>query len=342
MLKLDLTEMVKTSNFMKMKNKLAPLIIIFLFLQGCKSPDIFIPKLTNINPTSYTDVIFIGRKDTVLVSTYSGRIAKRIKDKPKEIVVAQIDDEIYSLAYNPEKKEIIAATLENGLVVINIKNGKVIKKIALKTTWSIGVFFSENYDYLITNDLRGNRYIWDVNRDYKEISFSEKIPKGAIREIDKNNTARIITKNKIFFWDLTNDSLLKEVPITIDRLSDYDSEGNYLSLDFNKCNKFNSTLNKVDFTLMHPSWIRTDPNDSNKSFEDTNFQMQLTSAKFAKNKIFTASIDRSLRVWDKHTGELLNSLTTHKATINKIKVSSDESQVVSIDLKGGINFWDVN
>jgi WD40 repeat protein len=66
--------------------------------------------------------------------------------------------------------------------------------------------------------------------------------------------------------------------------------------------------------------------------------MNLTTAKFAKNKIFTASIDRSIRIWDKKTGVLLKSLTDHKGTVNKLKVSKDESQLVSTDLKGGIQF----
>lgn len=69
--------------------------------------------------------------------------------------------------------------------------------------------------------------------------------------------------------------------------------------------------------------------------------MNLTTAKFAKNKVFTASIDRSIRVWDKKTGELLKSLTSHKGTVNKLRVANDESQLVSIDLKGGIQFWNL-
>jgi WD40 repeat protein len=79
----------------------------------------------------------------------------------------------------------------------------------------------------------------------------------------------------------------------------------------------------------------------NGYFEDTHFQMALTSAKFAKDNIYTSSIDRSIRIWNRKTGQLIDSLTGHKGTVNKIKVSEDENQLVSIDLKGGIKFWDV-
>lgn len=70
--------------------------------------------------------------------------------------------------------------------------------------------------------------------------------------------------------------------------------------------------------------------------------MALTDAKFAGDKIYTSSIDRSLRVWDKKTGTLLESLTGHTATVNRLKVNVSGTQVVSIDLKGGLFFWETN
>ncbi|SEO21031.1 hypothetical protein SAMN05444671_0676 [Flavobacterium sp. CF108] len=324
---------------MKNNKILSAFILLFLIL-GCKSQNIFIPKLTNINPVSYTDVVYTGIKDTVLVSTFSGRISKRINGNPKEIVIVKIADEIYSLAYHPQRKEIAAATLENSILLINEKNGKIIKKLPLKTTWSSAVFFSDNFNYLITQDQKKNQYVWDAAKNYQELILPSDFPKGTIVKIDKQNIAAIVTSNKVTYWNMNNNTVQKEISVDLKKFTDMDSEGNFLSLNYNECAKYNSNTHQTEFKVKHPNWITHDIEDESKVYED-DYSMNLTTAKFAKNKIYTASIDRSIRVWDKKTGELLKSLTDHKATVNKLKVSKDESQLVSIDLKGGIQFWNL-
>jgi WD40 repeat protein len=327
---------------MKMENNKTIYTLILLFsVVICTSQNIFIPKLTNINPVSYTDVVFTGIKDTVLVSTFSGRIAKRINGNPKEIVIAKIDDEIYSLAYHPQRKEIAAATLDNGILLINGKNGKIIKKLTLRTTWSIAVFFSDNFNYLITQDQKKNQYVWDATKNYQELVLPADFPKGTIVKIDTQNIATIVTANKVVYWNMNNNTVQKEIVVDLKKFSDMDNEGNFLSLNYNECTKYNSNTHQPEFKLKHPNWITHDIEDESKVYED-DYSMNLTTAKFAKDKIFTASIDRSIRVWDKKTGTLLKSLTDHKGTVNKLKVSKDESQLVSTDLKGGIQFLNLD
>ena len=321
-------------------NKILYTFILLFAILGCKGQNIFIPKLTNINPVSYTDVVYTGVKDTVLVSTFSGRISKRINSSPKEIVIAQIADEIYSLAYHPQRREIAAATLESGILLINEKNGKIIKKLPLKNTWSIALFYSDNFNYLITQDQKKNQYVWDVNKNYQELILPSDFPKGTIVEIDKQNIAIIVTPSKVTYWNMNNNTAQKETLVDLKKFTDMDNEGNFLSLNYNECTKYNSNTHQSEFKVKHPNWITHDIEDESKVYED-DYSMNFTTAKFAKNKIYTASIDRSIRVWDKKTGELLKSLTDHKATVNKLKVSKDESQLVSIDLKGGIQFWNL-
>jgi len=45
---------------------------------------------------------------------YSGRIAQRTKGQSDEHIIAQLDEEIYSLAYSEKRDEIIVATLQSG------------------------------------------------------------------------------------------------------------------------------------------------------------------------------------------------------------------------------------
>lgn len=150
-------------------------IVIFLLSISINSlaqlNSIYIKKFTNINPVSYTDVLFIGTKDTVLVSTYSGRIARVINGSGKEKILAKIDDEIYALAYNKNAGEIIASTLENGILIINERNGKIIKKVPIHSSWANALVCSENFKYLVAYDQKGKRYIFDIANNYQNIDF---------------------------------------------------------------------------------------------------------------------------------------------------------------------------
>lgn len=338
-----------------MKNKL----IIFLLAVSvncmAQQNDIYIEKFTGINPVSYTDVIYIGIKDTVIVSRYNGQISKVINGSKKEKNIAKINDEIYVLSYNKSRKHIAASTLENGIVIINELNGKIIKKLPLIQTWSLKVDYSDDLKYLFANDQRGNRFIWNVEADYEPISLPKEFPTGSILSI-KKNIITLITPKKLLKWDLINQKSIEEIKIeaSLTRIADIDSSNNILNINFNTVEYINFSSREVIFSVKHPSWLR--PVESlggedaartagievkNGYFEDTNYQMAITNAKFANDKIYTASIDRSIRVWDKSTGKLIDNLTGHKGSISKMKVTSDETQVVSIDLMGLIKFWNV-
>jgi WD40 repeat protein len=323
-----------------MKNK----FVVFLFscgiLSGCKTSNIFVSKFTGNNPVSITDVAYAGIKDTVLVSTYSGRITRIINGDAAKKVIAEAGDEIYSIKYYPAKKQIAAATLENGIEIINEKSGKVVKKLTMQS-WAVNVFFSADYKYLFANDQTKKSYIWDVDKGYAPANIPENFPAGIIQHINTESIAQIFSAGSISFWDLKNNALVKKIPVQIVRLADMDGKGNYLSIDFNECSKYNSISNKAEFKVRHPNWPLQNTENEAEVFEIP-YQMQLTTAKFAGNRIYTAGIDRTVRVWNKETGNYIKTLTGHTGTINKMAISGNERQMVSADLKGGVKFWNVN
>lgn len=324
-----------------MRNSITILLLCLSLNSIAQLNSIYINKFTNNNPVSYTDVIFIGSKDTVLVSTYSGRVAKIINGSNKEKVLAKINDEIYALAYNKNAREIIASTLENGILIINEINGKIIKRIPLNSSWANALVCSENFKYLITYDQKGKRYIFDIANNYQKIDFDTTMPPGKIIKIDKYNIATIVTSKKVTKWNLPEKKIVKEWDVVIDKFADMDNNGNFLSINFNECTKYDANNNFSSFKIMHPNWPLPNAENNSEVYEIP-YQMQLNAAKFAKKYIYTASIDRSLRVWDKNSGKLITTLQGHKGSISKLKVTNEETQLVSIDLKGVIKFWDVN
>lgn len=342
-----------------MKTKIKKYIGIIVFCISFsilgQNNDLFIKKMTAINPKSYTDVVYVGQKDTVVVSTYSGRLSLIVRNNSTEKVIVNLGDEIYSLAYNPIKNEIAASTLENGIKIINLKSGKILNTLKLGSTWSNNILYSNDFSYLIAHDVKGNRYVWNVISNYEKIGLPQNMPNGRIFEMTDNEIIKIVSPKKIYNWDFKEAKILSDYSIDIKRFGDIDEMGNLLSVDFNTCSLFDSKDMKSLFTVKHPNWLRDTrdyPNyESLKKQYPTDFtddgylimegySMQLTMVRFIKDKICTASIDRSIRVWDKSTGSLIETLKGHTATVNRIKVNKSDNQLVSIDLKGGIKFWD--
>lgn len=337
-------------------NHLLYLLVFCLGVQStlfAQNQDLFVPKLTAINPVSYTDLIYIGTKDTVLVATYSGRIARRIRGVEKEKVISQLGDEIYVLAYNPRSKHIAASTLENGIVVVDMVTGKVLKKLPLKEGWSLRMDYSKDGNYLFANDQRGNRHLWNAAQQYATLALPDNMPKGSILSM-QGDVMMLVTGAMLTSWNYKQGAILKTQPMQLTKWGDMDGSGMVLNIRDNACELYSVTDQQVKFSVKHPSWPRSVESIGgedaartygfkveNGYFEDTNYQMALTSAKFAGNKIYTASIDRSIRVWDKTDGKLLETWTGHVGTVNKIKVNASQNQLVSVDLKGGIRFWNL-
>lgn len=329
--------------------------MLFNFCLNAQTNHLFVEKMTAINPTSFTDVVYVGSKDTVVISTYSGRLSLIVKNRPKEKIIANLGDEIYSLAYNSKNKEIAASTLEGGVKIVNIETGRISKSLKVGKTWSNNILFSNDFNYLIAHDVKGNRYVWDVKNNYEAIPLSSKVPNGRIFEMSDDGMLKIVSPQKLFIWDFKEEKINVVDSINIMRFGDIDEKGNILSVDFNTCALFDYQSKKNVFTLKHPNWLRyykDYPNYENLKKQNPDhftadgylimedYSMQLTMVKFIKDKICTASIDRSIRVWDKETGNLLDTFKGHRATVNRIKVNKLGNQLVSIDLKGGIKFWE--
>jgi WD40 repeat protein len=323
-----------------MKNSVMLLLLLIASQGRSQMNDLFVDRFTGINPVSYTDVVYIGEKDTVLVSTYSGRIARIINGQDGETILAQVGDEIYALAYNPIQQEILASTLLNGILVLDAGNGKLLRKISLAATWANTIGCSDDFRYLYAHDQKGQLHSFDMQNNYTRIKPDSSVPPGRIIQIDAQNRVNSISPKKLTIWELHSGKIIKQSKLDLARFADRDSRGNILSIDFNTCKKWDANTQANTLELAHPNWPLPNPENESEVFEIP-YQMQLNAAKFARNKIYTAGIDRSVRVWDKESGQLLQTLNGHKGSISKLKVSPNQSQVVSVDLKGAIRFWEV-
>ncbi len=331
--------MVQLQKLLKMKNNIA-IAILVLVIQNCFSQNIFVPKLTGNNKVSLTDVIYVGNKDSVIVSKYNGDINPVINNKSIK-KITNLKDEVYALAYNKNSKELLASTLENGIYVLSFPNGKILKKLSVNKSWTNTLKFSSDHKYLIGENQYEKPILWEINKGYQKVSLSEKIPNGSIIDV-KENIATIHTKKKIILWDLNANTEIDSREIDLSFFSDIDNENNILSIITNEIIVSNPFKEKVYFKLKHPDykWHINRGGEKKESVEE--MSLAVSCALFFKNYILSSGADKSLRVWDKNSGKLLRTFWEHKGIVNKIAISKDNTQIVTIDLKGGIKFWDTS
>ncbi|NVK52853.1 MAG: hypothetical protein HWD85_07945 [Flavobacteriaceae bacterium] len=299
-------------------------------------------KLVAINPLAYTNVVYSSQRDTVIVATYSGRISKRIKNHTKEELITNVNDEVYSLQYSKSKKLIFASTLNSGILLIDYVNGEILKTLEVdKGAWLNTIHLSTDENYLVGFDTKGNNYAWDLNNNYKLIDISNELPKAYVRYVDSQGNFYFQQHRKYIKWNQEQGKIVKELNIT-GRLVDIDKENNLLFLGFNQFKKYNSDVDSIFLEKKHPYYLYR----YGKKATDTSrikMSLKLTDACWSEDKIFTTGIDKSIRVWNKKSGELLNEWNnTHNATISSIDLSKDNNQLVSVDLKGGIHFWSID
>ena len=322
-------------------------IKVLIFLSSCVlcSCNIDAPsktyknKLSGINPLTYTDVVYAGIKDSAFVSTFTGRVALRVKGENEEKIITRVDDEIYALTYSEKRKEIIAATNSLGVLVIDFYTGEIKHRLNISDkSWTLNVFFSEDENQLYAFDLNGINYIWNAIDNYSSEKLPKNFPESYVRAF-KNNNLYTSSRGQISIWNKNESKLIKESN-TKGSIKDIDENGNALLLDDTAFSKYSIVKDSILYAKTHPSWIRF--SSKGDTIRDTYTKLVLTSARFARDKILTAGADRSIRIWKSETGELIKDLIGHSASITAIDVSNSKNQFVSVDAKGEIKFWELN
>lgn len=294
-------------------------------------------KLTGINPIAYTDVIFKSSRDTVFVSTFDGKIYEVINKNEKRKQVATIDDEIYSLAYNAEKEEIYAATLYSGVVAINASNGTVIRKLPIKETWAYQICYNEQNGILATFDFKANHYVWDTKNNFSKIETPQELNQMRPKYIADNGDVYFDGQGKIVAWNYKTNTI-KQTKAN-GKIADVDDKKNILLVKGKEFAFYSSKKDSTYFKKKHPNWPIHLPNKD--SIVNVPLNLEIISGLTTKKSIYTYGLDKSVRKWDKSSKSLTKTYSKHKGTPSGMDITQDESQLVTVDLLGKIEFWDI-
>jgi len=323
---------------MKLFPKFIFILVSIISFAGCKQEvSIKTSGLTEINPLSYTDVIFISSSDTVLTSTFDGKIRKHIKGRDGSEVIIDLSDEIYSLAYDPINRVIFASTLSSGVVVIDAERSEVVRNLPIKK-WAKKLVYNPESNYLLASDAMGQSHCWNTSKGYSKRELPDQL---------SEMSAKTVSEDLVIFdgpsiarkWNIRTNEVSQPISIS-GRIADADKDGNILSIDYNEFALYNSEIDSVIFKKKHPDW------PIHVASQDTIFRapvsMYLSEAKMNNEFIFTSSVDRSIRSWNKKSGEWKDDFLGHRATISAMDISPNQNQLVSVDLKGGLRFWELN
>jgi WD40 repeat protein len=324
-----------------MKNRISIVftVVLLIILGGCKQKvKVHDSSFLAVNPLSYTDVIFKSDRDTVLVSTFSGRIAERIKGHNKENILINLTDEIYSLAYDQKAHRIYASTLNSGILIIDANTKTVTDSLSVNGSWISDVFLSKDGELLAGNSANRQNYIWDIKNNIP-IQLPDSLSNYRVVGIDGPGDIILKGNGKFIFWN-ARENLIKKDRTCTGKLKSIDKLGNMLLFYDKDFQFFSASEDSISFKKHHQDWPYY------LKEQDTivriPLQLALTVGQLTDQYIFTAGVDRSIRKWSNINGQLIEDIIEHKATISAIDLSPDQLQIVSVDLKGGILFYEIN
>lgn len=223
-------------------------------------------------------------------------------------------------------------------MVVDIDSKDVIKKLPIhNNAWIVNLEISDNNRYLSGIDVKHKNHIWDVEENYKIIDVSKDLPNNFIRFIDAQGIAYFQTSGRYNLWDIQSEKIINEIPI-YGKFADIDNFGNIVSVYENQFFFYDSQKGQVSFSKKHPYLIFEEENGD--TIHDP-YQLKLLNSKIINNKIYTVGLDKSIRVWNKANGELLDEWVANKATISGFDISADRNQLVTVDLKENVVFKDL-
>lgn len=296
--------------------------------------------LVKINPVGYSDVEFIAPLDTVITSTIDGRIFVEINGNKKKQLLTKIDDEIYDVIFSKIHNYIFAATFQSGILVINKTTGKVVKQLPTPESWCTSLDLNADETVLAAGCVYGDVYFWDINNDFKQSRLSTRSPAFAIKFYN-NDQHIVVAGYDISLWNIAQQKLIKKLKphSTIIKGIDVDWPNKILvSCSYDKTALL---INLDNYSIKHKITHPNFPFEVHGKTVDVPIQLALTSCRILNDKLITAGADRTLRIWDIETGELINTYTGHSGSISNIDISPNHKQIASVSLRGELRFWDL-
>jgi len=291
-------------------------------------------ELVAINQRAFTDVCYAGQRDSVWVSTYDGYILHATADSQWS-EVAHLNDEIYSLQYIANNGHLLASTFRTGILVINPDNGQVAHRLTL-TKWINELKISADQQYVFGTNVAGDHYLWDASREYAPHLWADTLTGGRLAWIDAQQRVFVDGRGTVRIYQLPTETWLPNYPVDEGSLVTFSSEQIALFIDRDTATVVQDDA--IAFHLTNPDWpFPLSTGDTAR----IPYQLSILDGLLTSHRVVTVGLDRSVRFWDAASGELIATKVGHSATVHRVVLSPDGTQVATIDLKGNLRFHDL-
>ena len=278
---------------------------------------------------------------------------------PKNILEGH-EHPIYALSTSQKEHILFSAGGEAAVVEWSLKKMAPIK-VLFKSSGSIYVLYSPtNYPYLISADRNGMLSIFDFEK--QTLVFQKRVCEASIFGLlNIGNVLYFISDQGIlYFFDLDKHEIVHQLSLSTEALRSisYDQEKNILytagkdrrifsiHLDTLELNSFDSTHTLPIFSLAYDSLnnqLLSGSRDAQLKVWKDGLHENIPAHMFAINDIelmkdapyfATASMDKSIKIWDKKELNLLAvsdpiKNTGHTKSVNRLAFTSFENLLIS-------------
>ncbi|MCF4969875.1 nSTAND1 domain-containing NTPase, partial [Nostoc sp. CMAA1605] len=240
-------------------------------------------------------------------------------------------NEIRSITYSPNGKQLASASLDGSIKIWDISTGKTLTTIKDHSNTVYSVTYSPDGKQLASASLDKSIKIWDISTGKTITTF-----KGHSNTVysvayspDGQKLASASLDKTIKIWDISTGKTITTLKGHSDgvRSFTYSPDGKHLASA------------SLDGSII--LWnVRTGkPLTTLKGHSNTVYSVAYNPN---GQQLVSASLDGSIKIWDVSTGKTITTLSGHSNTVYSVAYNPNGQQLVSASLDGSIKIWDVS
>ena len=315
------------------------LILSVLFFCACSTSQEETKFIVPENSYSIQDVVYTGEKDSVLYAKQNGQIFHLVKDQEPSLVF-DLNEEVHFLAYNEADKKIYVSTYQSGIAVIDERTKKLSRRLPV-SEWSHSILYHEKTGTLFNVGTDLEIAFWNVKKGYENEKLNISQQMVTAGDFQGGRVVFAGLRGNVILYNPETKEVVDKGRVQVgvnDESAVHDGKMMW-SRNTSKAYLIDIGSMQVVGEVQHPNWpIKTD----DTSYVEVPVSLDITGVALSEDRAYTASSDRSIRVWSLPDLELLETLKGHHGIISTIKLNRRHDQLVSVSLRGEIKFWDLN
>lgn len=269
-------------------------------------------------------IVFTAGQDKIITTW-------EIETKKQHQLSINTGKSIYSLCYIPEFNYIAIGTSLGNLHIIDLTLKQEIKNFSQHKKGIFDIKYHKTNNQLICSGEDGFLSIWDI----KELSLLRFIPlkSGSIRKLDlKNNHLLAVTNEGYiheFECDFYNEIRTKSI-----------KDAHFMSVAYHPTKKNVIICGDKDGYLY---FLHEEENSYRIILKIPAHKGNIYAIKYDNNKIYSASRDKHIKVWDANTLDFLGKTELSREgnfrSVNNIEII--DNTLISIGDDTGVLFWEI-